>query len=304
MGKSRRDRSCHGWARSTPSGDSVWPRQVWTGSTGWCASPMAARSRETRLLIATGVRARKWPNPAEAALEGVYTLRTSADAARLQAALAARPRRVLIIGARFHRFGGGLGLPRPRAGGHRRRARPRPAVRSHWAGSSARSPPTCSARPGWTCAPGSRCCAGGRREWARAASAPVRRHRPRRRCGGDLAGRRSATSSGSTGPGWPPVSGVWLRRRVPGVRCERRGDQSHLRGRRHRPRPACAVRAISFWPWSTGTMPSPGAQVAAHNMVCDETDRWAHLMHPAVLVGRVRRQHQVGWRALEPVTSR
>ena len=54
-----------------------------------------------RLLIATGVRARRWPNAQEAALEGVHTLRTSADAARLQAALAARPRRVLIIGSGF-----------------------------------------------------------------------------------------------------------------------------------------------------------------------------------------------------------
>lgn len=53
------------------------------------------------LLIATGVRARQWPNPAEAKLGGVYTLRTSDDAARLQAALAARPRRVLVIGAGF-----------------------------------------------------------------------------------------------------------------------------------------------------------------------------------------------------------
>jgi len=53
------------------------------------------------LLIATGVRSRKWPNPDEAALEGVYTLRTSADAARLQAALAAEPRCVLIIGSGF-----------------------------------------------------------------------------------------------------------------------------------------------------------------------------------------------------------
>jgi 3-phenylpropionate/trans-cinnamate dioxygenase ferredoxin reductase subunit len=53
------------------------------------------------LLIATGVRSRQWPNPAEAKLEGVYTLRTSDDAARLQAALAARPRRVLVIGAGF-----------------------------------------------------------------------------------------------------------------------------------------------------------------------------------------------------------
>ena len=53
------------------------------------------------LLIATGVRSRKWPNPDEAALEGVYTLRTSTDAAALQAALAAGPRRVLIIGSGF-----------------------------------------------------------------------------------------------------------------------------------------------------------------------------------------------------------
>jgi NADPH-dependent 2,4-dienoyl-CoA reductase/sulfur reductase-like enzyme len=53
------------------------------------------------LLIATGVRSRQWPNPAEAKLEGVFTLRTSDDAARLRAALAAQPRRVLIIGAGF-----------------------------------------------------------------------------------------------------------------------------------------------------------------------------------------------------------
>jgi NADPH-dependent 2,4-dienoyl-CoA reductase/sulfur reductase-like enzyme len=54
-----------------------------------------------RLLIATGVRARPWFNPAEAALEGVFTIRTADDAARLQAALARKPRRVLIIGAGF-----------------------------------------------------------------------------------------------------------------------------------------------------------------------------------------------------------
>lgn len=54
-----------------------------------------------RVLITTGVRARRWPNPAEAALEGVYTLRTCDDAARLQTALADRPRRVLVIGAGF-----------------------------------------------------------------------------------------------------------------------------------------------------------------------------------------------------------
>ena len=54
-----------------------------------------------RLLIATGVRARPWPNPAEAALEGVQVLRTREDAARLQQLIAARPRRVLVIGGGF-----------------------------------------------------------------------------------------------------------------------------------------------------------------------------------------------------------
>ncbi|MGX1852836.1 NAD(P)/FAD-dependent oxidoreductase [Streptomyces sp. NPDC055299] len=54
-----------------------------------------------RVLIATGTRARQWPNPAEADLDGVYTLRSCEDAARLQQALAARPSRVLIIGGGF-----------------------------------------------------------------------------------------------------------------------------------------------------------------------------------------------------------
>ena len=54
-----------------------------------------------RLLIATGTRARPWSNPKEAALEGVITLRTSDEAAQLQAALAAKPGRVLIVGAGF-----------------------------------------------------------------------------------------------------------------------------------------------------------------------------------------------------------
>ncbi len=54
-----------------------------------------------RLLIATGTRAREWPNKKEATLEGVFTIRTSNDAARLQKALAAKPGRVLVIGAGF-----------------------------------------------------------------------------------------------------------------------------------------------------------------------------------------------------------
>jgi NADPH-dependent 2,4-dienoyl-CoA reductase/sulfur reductase-like enzyme len=54
-----------------------------------------------RLLIATGTRARPWPNETEAALDGVLVLRTRHDAAGLRQRLAARPRRVLVIGAGF-----------------------------------------------------------------------------------------------------------------------------------------------------------------------------------------------------------
>ncbi|WP_244162753.1 FAD-dependent oxidoreductase [Streptomyces bungoensis] len=54
-----------------------------------------------RLLIATGTRARQWPNPTEAALQGVHTIRSRDDAAQLQNALAEPPSRVLVIGAGF-----------------------------------------------------------------------------------------------------------------------------------------------------------------------------------------------------------
>ena len=54
-----------------------------------------------RLLIATGTRARPWHNQDEAALDGVFTLHTSQDAAALRQRLADRPRRVLVIGAGF-----------------------------------------------------------------------------------------------------------------------------------------------------------------------------------------------------------
>jgi NADPH-dependent 2,4-dienoyl-CoA reductase/sulfur reductase-like enzyme/ferredoxin len=54
-----------------------------------------------RVLIATGVRARAWPNPTQAALDGVVVLRTRDDAADLRQRLAAEPRRVLVIGGGF-----------------------------------------------------------------------------------------------------------------------------------------------------------------------------------------------------------
>ncbi|MEV0962465.1 FAD-dependent oxidoreductase [Streptomyces sp. NPDC049910] len=54
-----------------------------------------------RLLITTGVRARPWPHEGEAALDGVFVLRTRDDATALQKRLADGPRRVLVIGAGF-----------------------------------------------------------------------------------------------------------------------------------------------------------------------------------------------------------
>jgi NADPH-dependent 2,4-dienoyl-CoA reductase/sulfur reductase-like enzyme len=54
-----------------------------------------------RLLITTGTRARPWPNAEQAALDGVFTLRTCEDAASLAERLGAGPRRVLVIGAGF-----------------------------------------------------------------------------------------------------------------------------------------------------------------------------------------------------------
>ncbi|MER6526557.1 FAD-dependent oxidoreductase [Streptomyces sp. NPDC001508] len=54
-----------------------------------------------RVLIATGTRARPWPHPQEAALDGVFTLRTSDDAEQLAERLNAGPRRVLVIGGGF-----------------------------------------------------------------------------------------------------------------------------------------------------------------------------------------------------------
>ncbi|SDA10864.1 NADPH-dependent 2,4-dienoyl-CoA reductase, sulfur reductase [Methylobacterium sp. UNC378MF] len=54
-----------------------------------------------RLLIATGTRARPWPNPHEGRLAGVFTLRGRDDAAALRQALAAGPKHVLVIGGGF-----------------------------------------------------------------------------------------------------------------------------------------------------------------------------------------------------------
>ncbi len=54
-----------------------------------------------RLLIATGTRARPWPRQAEAELEGVFTVHGRDDAKLLRQRLAAKPRRMLVIGGGF-----------------------------------------------------------------------------------------------------------------------------------------------------------------------------------------------------------
>jgi len=54
-----------------------------------------------RLLIATGTRARPWPRQAEAELEGVFTVHGRDDAKLLRQRLAAKPRRVLVLGGGF-----------------------------------------------------------------------------------------------------------------------------------------------------------------------------------------------------------
>jgi NADPH-dependent 2,4-dienoyl-CoA reductase/sulfur reductase-like enzyme len=54
-----------------------------------------------RMLIATGARARPWPNPNEAQLAGIFTVRGREDSRLLRERLAAKPRRVLVIGGGF-----------------------------------------------------------------------------------------------------------------------------------------------------------------------------------------------------------
>ncbi|GER92246.1 pyridine nucleotide-disulfide oxidoreductase [Dictyobacter vulcani] len=54
-----------------------------------------------RLLITTGTRARPWPDAAQMALDGVFSIRTLDDGQRLREVLATKPERVLVIGAGF-----------------------------------------------------------------------------------------------------------------------------------------------------------------------------------------------------------
>ena len=53
------------------------------------------------LLIATGTRARPWPDAEEAALDGVFVLRNRDHACQVSARLATRPRHILVAGGGF-----------------------------------------------------------------------------------------------------------------------------------------------------------------------------------------------------------
>ncbi|GCF10623.1 NAD(P)/FAD-dependent oxidoreductase [Dictyobacter arantiisoli] len=53
------------------------------------------------LLIATGTRARPWPDADEAALEGVCSVRNRDDASKLYKLLSQKPQRVLVVGGGF-----------------------------------------------------------------------------------------------------------------------------------------------------------------------------------------------------------
>jgi 3-phenylpropionate/trans-cinnamate dioxygenase ferredoxin reductase subunit len=238
-----------------------------------------------RLLIATGVRSRKWPNADEAALEGVYTLRTSGDAARLQAALAAKPRRVLIIGSGF--IGSevasacrGLGLEVTVA---------------------ERGPAPLSGPLG-------RVIGVIAAEMQREAGVDLRTGVSVLAMEGDAAGhvRRASLSDGTkldvdvvvTSLGsirnieW--LNGAGLAAGFWGVGCDagcRAFDVNGLVTHHifvagdiaRAPHVLYDYQFLAMEHWDNAVL---GAQVAAHNMVCDETDRWAHLMIPQFWSGQ------------------
>jgi NADPH-dependent 2,4-dienoyl-CoA reductase/sulfur reductase-like enzyme len=238
-----------------------------------------------RLLIATGVRSRKWPNADEAALEGVYTLRTDADAARLAAALAAKPKRVLIIGSGF--IGSevasvcrDLGLevtvaergPAPLSGPLGGVIGAIAAQMQREAGVDLRTGVSVLAMEG-------------------DAAGHVRR--ARLSDGATLDVDVVVTSLGSIRniewlDGAGLAAGFW------GVGCDAgcrafdvnavvtnhifvAGDIARA------PHVLYDYQFLAMEHWDNAVL---GAQVAAHNMVCEETDRWAHLMIPQFWSGQ------------------
>jgi NADPH-dependent 2,4-dienoyl-CoA reductase/sulfur reductase-like enzyme len=238
-----------------------------------------------RLLIATGVRARRWPNAEEAALQGVFTLRTSGDAARLQAALGARPRRVLIIGSGF-------------------------------IGSEAASvcrelglEVTVTERgPAPLCGPLGGVIGTIAAEMQRAAGVDLRTGVSVLALEGDAGGyvRRARLSDGSTldvdvvltslgsirNVEW--LDGAGLAAGFWGVGCDAGCRALDINGVvtnnvfvagdiARAPHVLYDYQFLAMEHWDNAVL---GAQVAAHNMVCDEVDRWAHLLIPQFWSGQ------------------
>jgi len=238
-----------------------------------------------RLLIATGVRARRWPNAEEAALQGVFTLRTSGDAARLQAALAARPRRVLIIGSGF-------------------------------IGSEAASvcrelglEVTVTERgPAPLCGPLGGVIGAIAAEMQREAGVDLRTGVSVLALEGDADGhvRRARLSDGSTldvdvvltslgsirNVEW--LDGAGLAAGFWGVGCDAGCRALDINGVvtnnvfvagdiARAPHVLYDYQFLAMEHWDNAVL---GAQVAAHNMVCDEVDRWAHLLIPQFWSGQ------------------
>lgn len=86
-------------------GDATWIRGVGASALDRQDQQVQLADGRTlafdRLLVATGVRNRPWPVVEQADLQGVFSVRTGADATRLHAALAEKPNRVLVIGGGF-----------------------------------------------------------------------------------------------------------------------------------------------------------------------------------------------------------
>ena len=238
-----------------------------------------------RLLIATGVRSRKWPNPDEAALEGVYTLRTSTDAAQLSAALAASPRRVLIIGSGF--IGSEVASVCRDLGLEVTVAERGPAPLSGPLGGVI-----------------GRIAADMQRE----AGVDLRTGVSVLAMDGDASGhvRRARLSDGSTVDVDVVVTSLGSIRNIEwldgaglaagfwGVGCEagcRAFDVNGVVTSRifvagdiaRAPHVLYDYEFLAMEHWDNAVL---GARVAAHNMLCGETDRWAHLMIPQFWSGQ------------------
>jgi NADPH-dependent 2,4-dienoyl-CoA reductase/sulfur reductase-like enzyme/ferredoxin len=232
-----------------------------------------------RVLIATGTRARQWPNPAEAALDGVMALRTSDDAALLRQRLAAGPRRVLIIGGGF-------------------------------TGSEIASDCREFGLPVTVAERGSAPLYGALGGVIGAVAADLQRqHGVDLRCGvtvtrleGDARGRlrRAHVSDGSTLGVDVAVAALgavrdigWLRdaglaATSAGVVCDAGCRATDVNGLvrddvfvagdiARFPHPLYDYRFMSLEHWGNAIAQ---ARIAAHNMVCDPSDRWAHLAVP------------------------